>query len=331
MFTNSTILVTGGTGSFGHAFIPMTLTKYNPMKIIVFSRDVMKQWEMAKLFKDDKRVRFFIGDVRDKDRLYRALQGVDYVVHAAATKIVPTAEYNPFECIKTNIDGAMNLIDACIDQGVKRVVTLSTDKASSPVNLYGATKLASDKLFVASNSSYASGHQTRMAVVRYGNVMGSRGSVIPFFMSNKDTGVLPITDPRMTRFMISLEQGVELVWHTFDDMLGGEIYVKKIPSMKITDLARVIAPEAKQEIVGIRPGEKLHEQMIGAEDSFYTYEYPEHYKILPQINDWGTDTNRIKDGVKVPDGFTYASDTNTEWMNDAELQAWIDTNQAAIG
>ncbi len=331
MFTNSTILVTGGTGSFGHAFIPMTLTKYNPMKIIVFSRDVMKQWEMAKLFKDDKRVRFFIGDVRDKDRLYRALQGVDYVFHAAATKIVPTAEYNPFECIKTNIDGAMNLIDACIDQGVKRVVTLSTDKASSPVNLYGATKLASDKLFVASNSSYASGHQTRMAVVRYGNVMGSRGSVIPFFMSNKDTGVLPITDPRMTRFMISLEQGVELVWHTFDDMLGGEIYVKKIPSMKITDLARVIAPEAKQEIVGIRPGEKLHEQMIGAEDSFYTYEYPEHYKILPQINDWGTDTNRIKDGVKVPDGFTYASDTNTEWMNDAELQAWIDTNQAAIG
>ncbi len=331
MFTNSTILVTGGTGSFGHAFIPMTLTKYNPMKIVVFSRDEMKQWEMAKLFKDDKRVRFFIGDVRDKDRLYRALQGVDYVVHAAATKIVPTAEYNPFECIKTNIDGAMNLIDACIDQGVKRVVTLSTDKASSPVNLYGATKLASDKLFVASNSSYASGHQTRMAVVRYGNVMGSRGSVIPFFMSNKDTGVLPITDPRMTRFMISLEQGVELVWHTFDDMLGGEIYVKKIPSMKITDLARVIAPEAKQEIVGIRPGEKLHEQMIGAEDSFYTYEYPEHYKILPQINDWGTDTNRIKDGVKVPDGFTYASDTNTEWMNDAELQAWIDTNQAAIG
>jgi UDP-N-acetylglucosamine 4,6-dehydratase (inverting) len=331
MFTNSTILVTGGTGSFGHAFIPMTLTKYNPMKIVVFSRDEMKQWEMAKLFKDDKRVRFFIGDVRDKDRLYRALQGVDYVVHAAATKIVPTAEYNPFECIKTNIDGAMNLIDACIDQRVKRVVTLSTDKASSPVNLYGATKLASDKLFVASNSSYASGHQTRMAVVRYGNVMGSRGSVIPFFMSNKDTGVLPITDPRMTRFMISLEQGVELVWHTFDDMLGGEIYVKKIPSMKITDLARVIAPEAKQEIVGIRPGEKLHEQMIGAEDSFYTYEYPEHYKILPQINDWGTDTNRIKDGVKVPDGFTYASDTNTEWMNDAELQAWIDTNQAAIG
>jgi UDP-N-acetylglucosamine 4,6-dehydratase/5-epimerase len=331
MLNNSTILITGGTGSFGNAFTPMTLAKYNPKKIIIFSRDEMKQWEMAKLFGDDDQVRFFIGDVRDKDRLYRALQGVDYVVHAAATKIVPTAEYNPFECIKTNINGAMNLIDACIDQGVKRVVALSTDKASSPVNLYGATKLASDKLFVASNSSYAGGHQTRMAVVRYGNVMGSRGSVIPFFMSARDTGVLPITDMRMTRFMISLEQGVELAWHAFDDMVGGEIYVKKIPSMKITDLARVIAPETKQEIIGIRPGEKLHEQMIGAEDSFYTYEFPEHYKILPQINDWGNDINRIKDGVKVPDGFTYASDTNTEWMNDAKLQAWIDTNQAAIG
>ena len=276
MLENSSILVTGGTGSFGHAFVPLTLKKFNPKRLVILSRDEMKQWEMAKLFKDDPRLRFFIGDVRDKDRLYRALDGVDYVVHAAATKIVPTAEYNPFECIKTNIDGAMNLIDACIDQGVKRVVALSTDKASSPVNLYGATKLASDKLFVASNNSYAGGHDTRMAVVRYGNVMGSRGSVIPFFMSIKDQGVLPITDPRMTRFMISLEQGVELVWHAFDDMVGGEIYVKKIPSMKVTHMARVVAPEAKQEIIGIRPGEKLHEQMIGAEDSYFTYEYPEH-------------------------------------------------------
>jgi len=331
MLSNSSILVTGGTGSFGHAFVPMTLKKYNPKRLVILSRDEMKQWEMAKLFKDDPRVRFFIGDVRDKDRLYRALGGVDYVVHAAATKIVPTAEYNPFECIKTNIDGAMNLIDACIDQGVKRVVALSTDKASSPVNLYGATKLASDKLFVASNSSYASGHNTRFAVVRYGNVMGSRGSVIPFFMSIKDTGVLPITDPRMTRFMISLEQGVELVWHAFDDMVGGEIYVKKIPSMKVTDVARVLAPEAKQEIVGIRPGEKLHEQMIGAEDSYFTYEYPEHYKILPQINGWAEDEKRIKDGVKVAEGFTYASDTNTEWMSDSDLQAWISANQDSIG
>lgn len=297
----------------------------------MLSRDEMKQWEMAKLFKDDPRIRFFIGDVRDKDRLYRALDGVDYVVHAAATKIVPTAEYNPFECIKTNVNGAMNLIDACIDQGVKRVVALSTDKASSPVNLYGATKLASDKLFVASSSSYASGHETRFAVVRYGNVMGSRGSVIPFFMSIRDTGVLPITDPRMTRFMISLEQGVELVWHAFEDMVGGEIYVKKIPSMKITDLARVIAPEARQEIVGVRPGEKLHEQMIGAEDSFFTYEYPEHYKILPQINDWGNDKRRIKDGSKVPEGFTYASDSNIDWMSDGQLETWIQKNLDKIG
>ncbi len=331
MLSGKTVLITGGTGSFGNAFVPMTLSKYNPKKLIIYSRDEMKQWEMAKLFKDDSRIRFFIGDVRDKDRLYRALQGTDYVVHAAATKIVPTAEYNPFECIKTNINGAMNLIDACIDQGVKRVVALSTDKASSPINLYGATKLASDKLFVASNSSYAAGHETRFAVVRYGNVMGSRGSVIPFFMSIRETGVLPITDQRMTRFMISLAQGVELVWHAFEDMVGGEIYVKKIPSMKMVDLARVIAPEARQEIVGIRPGEKLHEQMIGAEDAFYTYEYPEHYKILPQINDWGSDQKRIKDGIKVPDGFTYASDTNPEWMTDDELRGWMNANSDQIG
>lgn len=331
MLKNSSILVTGGTGSFGHAFIPMTLEKYNPKKLIVLSRDEMKQWEMAKLFKDDDRIRFFIGDVRDKDRLYRALDGVDYVVHAAATKIVPTAEYNPFECIKTNVIGAINLIDACIDQGVKRVVALSTDKASSPVNLYGATKLASDKLFVASNNSYAGGNDTRFSVVRYGNVMGSRGSVIPFFMSIKDSGVLPITDPRMTRFMISLEQGVELVWHAFDDMVGGEVYVKKIPSMKVVDVASVIAPDAELNIVGIRPGEKLHEQMVSAEDSYSTYEYPDHYKILPQINDWGNDIHRIKDGVKVPDGFVYASDTNQAWMSDVELETWLRNNESTIG
>jgi UDP-N-acetylglucosamine 4,6-dehydratase (inverting) len=330
MLTNTTILVTGGTGSFGNTFVPMTLAKYNPKKIIIFSRDEMKQWDMAKNYQDDPRVRFFIGDVRDRDRLYRALDGVDYVVHAAATKIVPTAEYNPFECVKTNIDGAMNLIDACIDKKVKGVVALSTDKASSPINLYGATKLASDKLFVAGNH-YAGGKGTRFSVVRYGNVMGSRGSVIPFFMSIKDKGVLPITDERMTRFMISLEQGVELVWHAFEDMVGGEIYVKKIPSMKVTDLARVVAPEAKQEVVGIRPGEKLHEQMIGAEDAYFTYEYPEHYKILPQINNWDKDANRIKDGKKVPEGFVYASDNNAEWMSDAELQAWIDANREKIG
>lgn len=330
MLTQKTILITGGTGSFGHTFVPMTLAKYNPKKIIIFSRDEMKQWEMAKLFHGDPRVRFFIGDVRDKDRLYRALDGVDYVVHAAATKIVPTAEYNPFECIKTNINGAMNLIDVCIDKGVKRVVALSTDKASSPINLYGATKLASDKVFVAGNS-YAGGHDTRFAVVRYGNVMGSRGSVIPFFLSIKDKGVLPITDARMTRFMISLEEGVELVWHAFDDMVGGEIYVKKIPSMKVTELARAVAPEARQEFVGIRPGEKLHEQMIGEEDSFYTYEYPEHYKILPAINGWNTCEKRIKDGKKVTEGFSYTSDNNPEWMSTESLQQWIAANQHKIG
>lgn len=330
MLKNSTILITGGTGSFGHTFVPMTLEKYNPKKLIIFSRDEMKQWEMAKKFKDDKRVRFFIGDVRDKERLYRALDGVDYVVHAAATKIVPTAEYNPFECIKTNINGAMNLIDACIDKGVKGVVALSTDKASSPINLYGATKLASDKLFVAGNA-YSGEHGTKFSVVRYGNVMGSRGSVIPFFESIKETGELPITDERMTRFMISLEQGVELVWHAFDDMVGGEIYVKKIPSMKITDLATAIAPNAKQVIIGIRPGEKLHEQMISTEDSFYTYEYPEHYKILPVINDWAETKERIKDGVKVPEGFYYSSDNNTQWMSQDELKAWLIANAEKIG
>lgn len=330
MFTDSTILITGGTGSFGNTFVPMTLAKYNPKKIIIYSRDEMKQWEMAKKFEGDSRVRFFIGDVRDKERLYRALDGVDYVVHAAATKIVPTAEYNPFECVKTNINGAMNLIDVCIDKGIKGVVALSTDKASSPVNLYGATKLVSDKLFVAGNS-YSGSHVTRFSVVRYGNVMGSRGSVIPFFMSIKDKGVLPITDDRMTRFMISLEDGVELVWHAFRDMEGGEIYVKKIPSMKVTDLARVVAPEAEQEVIGIRPGEKLHEEMISAEDAAYTYEYPEHFKILPTINNWGSDQKRIKDGQKVKEGFIYASDSNKEWMSDADLGAWLEKNKDKIG
>ncbi|MCG8148063.1 UDP-N-acetylglucosamine 4,6-dehydratase (inverting) [Moraxella sp. PS-22] len=330
MLTNSTILVTGGTGSFGHTFVPMTLEKYNPKKLIILSRDEMKQWEMAKLYQGDPRVRFFIGDVRDKDRLYRALDGVDYVVHAAATKIVPTAEYNPFECVKTNINGAMNLIDACIDKGVKKVVALSTDKASSPVNLYGATKLASDKLFVAGNA-YSGEHGTRFSVVRYGNVMGSRGSVIPYFLSIKDSGVLTITDPRMTRFMISLEQGVELVWHAFDDMVGGEIYVKKIPSMTMLDLATAVSATAEQKIIGIRPGEKLHEQMISAEDSFHTYEYPEHFKILPAINGWDETPERIKDGVKVPEGFVYASDNNSEWMTTGQLKEWIETNKAKIG
>jgi UDP-N-acetylglucosamine 4,6-dehydratase len=329
MLKNSNILITGGTGSFGNTFVPMTLAKYEPKKIIIFSRDEMKQWEMAKKFEYDGRVRFFIGDVRDKERLYRALDGVDYVVHAAATKIVPTAEYNPFECVKTNVIGAMNLIDACIDKRVKGVVALSTDKASSPINLYGATKLTSDKLFVAGNS-YSGEHGTKFSVVRYGNVMGSRGSVLPFFFSIRAKGVLPITDKRMTRFMISLEQGVEMVWHAFEDMVGGEIYVKKIPSIMVTDLARVVAPECKQEVVGIRPGEKLHEQMLGAEDAYYTYEYPEHFKILPSINNWADSPERIKDGKRVPEGFVYASDNNAEWMTDEQLKEWIAANLKKI-
>ncbi len=331
MLKNSSILITGGTGSFGHSFVPLTLKKYNPKRLVIFSRDEMKQWDMQKIFKDDPRVRFFIGDVRDKNRLHRALHGVDFVVHAAATKIVPTAEYNPFECIKTNVNGAMNIIDASIDQKVKRVVALSTDKASSPINLYGATKLASDKLFVASNSSYAGSHKTCFSVVRYGNVMGSRGSVIPFFLSIKDQKVLPITDKRMTRFMISLDQSVKFVWHAFKNMVGGEIYVKKIPSMKVIDIAKVIAPKARLKIIGIRPGEKLHEQMISSDDSYSTYEYSDYYKILPQIYEWGKDNLRIKNGKKVSENFDYSSNNNKEWMTQIDLQKWIKVNLNFIG
>lgn len=329
MLNNSSILITGGTGSFGSAFVPMTLEKYNPKRIVIFSRDEMKQWEMAKLYDNDSRVRFFIGDVRDKDRLNRALDDVDIVVHAAATKIVPTAEYNPFECIKTNILGAMNLIDASIDQGVSKVVALSTDKASSPINLYGATKLASDKVFVAANA-YSGKRKTKFSVVRYGNVMGSRGSVIPFFNSIKKSGVITITDKEMTRFMISLEQGVDLVWHALEDMEGGEIYVKKIPSMNIMDIAEAVAPGIKTEIIGIRPGEKLHEQMIGVEDASYTYEYKDHYKILPNIYDASLDPSRIKDGMKVESDFSYTSDNNKEWMKADDLKKWLESNPESL-
>ena len=330
MLNNASILITGGTGSFGHTFVPMTLAKYNPRRLVIYSRDEMKQWEMAKLYGNDERVRFFIGDVRDKDRLARALNGVDYVVHAAATKIVPTAEYNPFECVKTNVFGAMNLIDACIDQGVKRVVALSTDKASSPANLYGATKLTSDKLFIAGNS-YSGDKGTRFAVVRYGNVMGSRGSVIPFFLGLADKRSLPITDRRMTRFMITLEQGVHLVWHAFDDMIGGEIYVKKIPSMNICDIALATVPEASHNIIGIRPGEKLHEQMIGIEDSPNTFEYDDYFKILPAIHNWNIDPLRIKNGKLVSVDFTYSSDNNPDWMDRDTLRKWISANREKIG
>jgi UDP-N-acetylglucosamine 4,6-dehydratase len=329
MLKNASILITGGTGSFGNTFVPMTLAAHDPKRIVVFSRDEMKQWEMAQRFESDPRVRFIIGDVRDKDRLARALDGIDYVVHAAATKIVPTAEYNPFECVKTNVVGAMNVIDACIDRGIKRVVALSTDKASNPINLYGATKLASDKLFVAGNA-YAGTHNTRFAVVRYGNVMGSRGSVIPFFMSLASSGVLPITDTRMTRFMITLEQGVELVWRAFEDMQGGEIYVKKIPSMNLLDIARAVAPDAEHRIIGIRPGEKIHEQMIGIEDAAHTYEYDDYFKILPAIHRWSSDPTRISSGVRVAPDFLYSSDKNGEWMAIDELRGWIATHGSKI-
>lgn len=323
---NSSILITGGTGTFGHAFVAMTLASLNPSRLIIYSRDEMKQWEMAQLYANDRRVKFLIGDVRDRERIYRALDKVDYVVHAAATKIVPTAEFNPFECVKTNVIGAMNLIDACIDQGVKRVVALSTDKASGPVNLYGATKLTADKLFVAGNS-YSGHHDTKFAVVRYGNVMGSRGSVIPFFLSMAPTGKLPITDPRMTRFLITVEQGVETVWRAFGDMEGGEIYVRKIPSMTITDIAAAVAPQAKQHVIGIRPGEKLHEQMIGPEDAYYTYEYEDYFKILPAIDDGKNPSAGIKGGRKVAEGFSYTSDGNTEWMPVETLRQWVAANR----
>ncbi len=323
MFNKSTILITGGTGSFGQEFVQRTLRKYSPQKIIIYSRDEMKQWEMAKKFGKDSRLRYFIGDVRDKDRLSRAFDGVDYVVHAAAIKIVPSAEYNPFECIKTNVQGAMNVIDCALDHHVKRVVALSTDKACNPINLYGATKLCSDKLFVAANA-YTGGRDLRFSIVRYGNVMGSRGSIIPLFRSLAKSGDIPVTDERMTRFMITLQQGVELVWHALADCAGGEIYVKKIPSMKVVDIAKTIAPDAKITIVGIRAGEKLHEQMISEEDARSTVEYDSHYVILPQIDLLDGRFARYKDAKHCPEGFRYSSETNQWWLTPGELKVWIE-------
>lgn len=325
MLDNSSILITGGTGSFGHAFAEMTLNRYKPKKLVIFSRDELKQWEMEKLYANDERVRFFIGDVRDKDRLHRALDKIDYVIHAAATKIVPIAEYNPFEAVKTNVLGAMNLIDASIDQRVKKVIALSTDKASSPINLYGATKLTSDKLFIASNS-YSGDKETKFAVVRYGNVMGSRGSIIPFFLENVDKPFFPITHKDMTRFMITLEEGVNLVWDALKDTRGGEIYVKKIPSMRIIDIAKAVNDKKKIKVVGIRPGEKLHEQMISVDESQQTYEYKNYYKILPALYDWNKDSKRKKNGKPVPEGFSYSSDKNNDWMEVSTLKKWIFSN-----
>lgn len=330
MFDNSSILVTGGTGSFGHTFVNMTLNKYNPKRIIIYSRDEMKQWEMSLKYEDDNRIKFVIGDVRDKDRLKNNLAGIDYVIHAAATKIIPTAEYNPFECVKTNIIGGMNVIDSCMENGVKKIVALSTDKASNPINLYGATKLASDKLFVAGNAN-PQYHNSCFSVVRYGNVMGSRGSIIPFLLSLIKKNEFPITDIRMTRFMISLKQAVETVWLAFNDMQGGEIYIKKIPSMNIVNIAKAISPNARHNIIGVRPGEKIHEQMIGFEDAPYTYEYDDYYKILPAIHGWSVDSKRVKNGVKVNENFTYSSDKNTDIMSVEELSSWIIENKDSIG
>lgn len=331
IFNASTVLITGGTGSFGKIFLSKFLEDYSPKKVIIFSRDELKQWSMANTYIGDERVRFFIGDVRDRERLYRAMDGVDYVVHAAALKIVPTAEYNPFEAVKTNILGAMNVIDAAIDKGVKKVIALSTDKASGPVNLYGATKLASDKLFIAGNA-YAGDKSTIFSVVRYGNVMGSRGSVIPFFFEQKRKGQpLSITDERMTRFMITLDEGVQIVLSAFEQMSGGEIFVKKIPSINIMNIADAVDPGGKRKFVGIRPGEKLHEQMIGEGDSLSTYDYGDHYRILPLINEWAITEEIIGTGKKVDESFFYASNTNPDWMTTADLVRWIEAYQVKLG
>lgn len=326
MLSDKVVLITGGTGSFGKKFTEMILEKYNPKKIIIYSRDEFKQDLMKKEFslkypdKIDK-LRFFIGDVRDKDRLYRAFNGVDYVIHAAAMKQVPACEYNPFEAIKTNIHGAQNIIDAALDRGVKKVVALSTDKAVNPINLYGGTKLVSDKLFIAANA-YSGECGTIFSVVRYGNVAGSRGSVIPFFKSLIESGCkeLPITDFRMTRFWITLEQGVELVLKALKESKGGETYISKIPSFKITDLAKAMLEDSKLKEVGIREGEKLHEVMVTKDDSRYTYEYPEHYIVYPHFNWWKESKHYTNGGKPIEEGFEYDSGTNSEWLGVDELK-----------
>ena len=314
MLKDKVVLVTGGTGSFGKKFTRKAL-ELGVKKIIVFSRDELKQYEMKQEFQDE-RIRFFIGDVRDAERLERAFSGVDIVIHAAAMKHVDACEYNPFEAIKTNINGAQNIVEAAINQKVQRIIALSTDKACSPVNLYGATKLASDKLFVAANS-YVGEQDTRFAVVRYGNVVGSRGSVVPFFKKVRETGVVPITDERMTRFWITLDQGVQFVLDSLERMHGGEIFVPKIPSMNIMDLARAIAPDCEYKVIGIRPGEKLHEAMIMEDDARHTREFDTYYAIQPEFSWWSK--KFADEGKPLPDGFAYTSDNNKEWLNTNEL------------
>jgi UDP-N-acetylglucosamine 4,6-dehydratase/5-epimerase len=323
--TNTSILVTGGTGSFGRAFVRHALDNLDPKRLVIFSRDELKQYEMRSAFGDDPRLRWFIGDVRDDKRLARALDGVTAVVHAAALKQVDTAEYNPFECIATNVLGAENVISACIDAGVERVVALSTDKASSPINLYGASKLCSDKLFVAGNH-YSGGRGTRFSVVRYGNVMGSRGSVVPLFRRLASTGRLPITDPRMTRFWITLPQAVQFVVDSFDRMAGGELFVPRIPSTTILDLASAIAPDAEHDIVGIRPGEKLHEEMISQDDARRTFAFDDYFVITPVLASWQSSAATLPPGGKVlPDGYAYTSDTNDLWLDVDEIRGLLAT------
>jgi UDP-N-acetylglucosamine 4,6-dehydratase (inverting) len=323
ILSGSSILVTGGTGSFGKAFITEVLKNHDPKRIVVFSRDELKQYECRQLFNDDHRLRWFIGDIRDRHRLNRAMHGVDYVVHAAALKQVDTAEYNPWEFVQTNVVGSQNVIEACIDQGVKRVVALSTDKASSPINLYGATKLTADKLFVTGNH-YAAAYPTRFSVVRYGNVMGSRGSVIPFFRKLADAGQsLPITDLRMTRFFITLPQAVKFVTDSFEIMQGGELYVPRIPSMKIVDLAQAVAPGAEMHEIGLRPGEKLHEEMIAFDDSRRTKSIGSRYVVMPHLGGWGYVE---PEGELIGEGFSYSSNTNTEWLDVEQIRALLDSD-----
>ncbi len=322
IFKDKVILITGGTGSFGRKFLENVLSEDSPNKVIIFSRDELKQFEMAQSYERySEKIRFFVGDVRDKDRLIRAFHGVDFVVHAAALKQVPAMEYNPSEAIKTNINGAMNVIDAAISCKVDKVIALSTDKACNPINLYGATKLCSDKLFVAANS-YSGDAGTKFSVVRYGNVVGSRGSVVPFFRERAKEGVLPITDPRMTRFWITLDQGVRFVVKNIERMQGGEIFIPKIPSMNIMDLAKAVAPDCKTKIIGIRPGEKLHEIMIGEDDARYTKELKDCYVIQPIFKWWSKDNH--SDGQSVPDGFSYSSDKNKEWLTIPQLKKMIE-------
>lgn len=324
MLNGKTILITGGTGSFGKKCTEIILKKYNPEKLIIFSRDELKQFEMSQVFSENEYpcIRYFIGDVRDKDRLYRVFDGVDYVIHAAALKQIPAAERNPFEVINTNIIGAQNVINAAIDRGVKKIIALSTDKAANPINLYGATKLCSDKLFVSGNT-YSGWHGSRFSVVRYGNVIGSRGSVIPFFKKMKETGKIPITDSRMTRFWITLEQGVEFVIKCIDICIGGELLVPKIPSMNIMDLAKAIAPDCEYEIVGIRPGEKLHEVMITEDDSRHTLEFDEYYVVEPEFHSWSNERHMNNGGKAVKEGFLYASNLNDKWLTIEELRSLI--------